>query len=522
MAANQLRAMYLRIGFTNGADGNIVDVQGIDSVRELGYLNDEDVINLCKTIRRPGGHLPNPAYVAGGNMAATIPYTGIMVSQRAETNMQLASYTVRHYHRISRAVTVNTMNPTSIRRLRELKIKEDKREGSPPSAPTIDPKNWPKTIDAIQDYFSCILGETKAPLAYIIRDDAAVKPEADDIPANYDTPENEMIARMPHQDNAGADLPTYIHDRSKVWQTMAEICRDDKCWTYVKPFQRSRDGRGAFQALHTHYLGANHVNNMASIAEAKLAQAKYFGEKRRYNFESYITSLTEQFQILNTLKRYGYAGIDEASKVRRLNAGIKTDKLNAPKAQIMSSRVLQDNFDDAVGLYQDFIAQARPTNDNNEFNVSGFEGGGGGGNNQSRGRGGGRNNGRGGGRGRGRGGGGGRGGNRNKDRKRKGGEVEDRHYSPTEYGELNVEQKTKLRELRIARDASTDPKSTATIMAKIASLEARVSKVAIIDKADAAPDENEQDAGNSNRSHNALKKPKRANKSGRDGTEVDV
>ena len=96
MAANQLRAMYLRIGFTNGADDNIVDVQGIDSVRELGYLNDEDVTNLCKTIRRPGGHLPNPAFVAGGNLPATIPYTGIMVSQRAETNMQLASYTVRH------------------------------------------------------------------------------------------------------------------------------------------------------------------------------------------------------------------------------------------------------------------------------------------------------------------------------------------------------------------------------------------------------------------------------------------
>ena len=48
--------------------------------------------------------------------------------------------------------------------------------------------------------------------------------------------------------------------------------------------------------------------------------------------------------MLNTLIRYGYAGIDESSKVRCLNAGIKTDKLNAPKAQIMSSRALQDNF----------------------------------------------------------------------------------------------------------------------------------------------------------------------------------
>ena len=129
MAANQLRAMYLRIGFTNGADNNIVNVQGIDSVRELGYLNNEDVINLCKTIRRPGGHLPNPAYVTGGAMSATIPYTVIMVSQRAETNIQLASYTMRHHNRISRATNVGNMNPTSIRHLRELKMNEDKRNG---------------------------------------------------------------------------------------------------------------------------------------------------------------------------------------------------------------------------------------------------------------------------------------------------------------------------------------------------------------------------------------------------------
>jgi hypothetical protein len=184
-----------------------------------------------------------------------------------------------------------------------------------------------------------------------------VPPEVDDPAAGYNTPENEIIARMPHQDATGENLPTYIHDRSKVWQTISKVSRNDKCWTYVKAFQRSRDGRGAFQALHNHYLGANHVYNMDSIAESKLSQAKYYGEKRRYNFELYISTLNKQFQVLNNLKPYSNAGIDKASKVRRLNASIKTDKLNAPKAQIMSSRALQDNFEDSVGLYQDFIAQ---------------------------------------------------------------------------------------------------------------------------------------------------------------------
>jgi hypothetical protein len=50
MAVNQLRNMYARIGFNNGANDNIVDHQQINSVTELGYLNDEDVVNLCKTV----------------------------------------------------------------------------------------------------------------------------------------------------------------------------------------------------------------------------------------------------------------------------------------------------------------------------------------------------------------------------------------------------------------------------------------------------------------------------------------
>lgn len=66
-------------------------------MRELGCLNDKDSINLCKTI--PGGHLPSPAFIAGEPMPAAIPHTGGMVSQRAETNVQLASHAARQQAR---------------------------------------------------------------------------------------------------------------------------------------------------------------------------------------------------------------------------------------------------------------------------------------------------------------------------------------------------------------------------------------------------------------------------------------
>jgi hypothetical protein len=232
-----------------------------------------------------------------------------------KTNLQLAAYTVRHHARISRPNNIHGMNPISIRRSRELKIKESVREAEKPALSKVDSKNWPKTTDAMQDHFSTLLGETKAPFSYVIRDKAAVPDEADHSPDNFATPEEEMIHWMPHIDTAGDKLPTYQHDsRTNVWQALSEMTRDDKCWTYMKPFQCARDGRGAFLALHVHYLGASHVNNMASEAESKLAKAMYHGEKRWYNFESYILVLNEQLQILNGLQQYGYNGIDEASK----------------------------------------------------------------------------------------------------------------------------------------------------------------------------------------------------------------
>jgi hypothetical protein len=138
-----------------------------------------------------------------------------------------------------------------------------------------------------------------------------------------------MTAQVSHLDAAPLDSPTYIPGRSEAWQTLSKICKDDKCWTHAKLVQRQRDGRGVFQALHTHCLGANHINNMASVAGAKLAQAKCCGEKRRYNVKPCVSSLTKQFQVLNTFKRYGHAGVDESSKVPRLNTGSKTDKLTS-------------------------------------------------------------------------------------------------------------------------------------------------------------------------------------------------
>jgi hypothetical protein len=68
------------------------------------------------------------------------------------------------------------------------------------------------------------------------------------------------------------------------------------------------------------------------------------------------------------LKDYGYAGIDESSKVRHLLKCIKTNELDVCKMQVMVSPNLCDDFTATVQLYANFIKQMQA--EKSQLNVS--------------------------------------------------------------------------------------------------------------------------------------------------------
>ena len=137
----------------------------------------------------------------------------------------------------------------------------------------------------------------------------------------------------------------------------------------MKPFQQARNGSGAILVLHQHYLGTNNVNNMTSESKAMLNNTKYHREKKCCNFESYVSLMKEQHQILHHLEEHGPYGMDEGSKVRILNLGIQTDKLNNVKTQILANPALQNDFNACVTLYKYFISQTK-SDGNDMLNIS--------------------------------------------------------------------------------------------------------------------------------------------------------
>ena len=381
--------------------------------------------------------------------------------------MKLAAYYVRHQKRISRPVMIPDVTGAFLRRFKDLKEAEDEHK-DPSDKPTISEKNWSKTLEEVEEYLRNHLGHTKIPLAYVVRKEQDVPPHATDPQDGYPVIQDEMIRRAPHVNAAGQKTESFNIDNRHVWTLISELTRDHKCWTYVKPHQRARDGREAFLPLRKHYLGTNNVNNMASSAETKLQNTSYTKEGKRWNFESYVSLHKEQHQILQQLEDdHQYKGIDEGSKVRFLLAGIKMDKLNTIKAQILGDPLLQTNFDRCVDLFKAFLEQV--ANDRTQtFNVSRVD---------TRGDGKGRNN-----NGKGPKGkkwvrvkskeGDGKDGKADNKRKFEDDEITDRYYSAKEYNAMTASQRAKVQKLRDERQ-----RQAAAALTKLAEMEVKISQL---------------------------------------------
>ena len=188
-----IRDALERIGFSEEASDYITGDQGLDEVEEFRILSDSEVENLCKNTRRPGGIINNPN--RGRNNPATIPNPGVPVSLKAENNLKLMCYYIRHQDRVSRTVRIQDIDSEAIRNLRHLREEEDKHE-DPGDLPTIG-RDWARNMETIKEWIRQYIGVTGVSLQYVLRTPMEVKPEAEDDSDNYDSLMEEMIVRAP-------------------------------------------------------------------------------------------------------------------------------------------------------------------------------------------------------------------------------------------------------------------------------------------------------------------------------------
>jgi hypothetical protein len=217
--SSAMLAMFERLGFTPGAAASLEgNDHGINTLEEVVFLNDNAIDSLVKQLWCPGGMIAGPTIVGGaaqGNPGPLVSNPGQSVSIRAATNLKLAVFYLRHQVRISRIVAPASVSLTVVRRLRSTKEYEENFKVTA-DQPIMNEKDWPRTMEAIREFFGSVLGETGVPLAYAVRENVEIPPGTDPS-EGYITVAEEMIARAPRGNQA------YANESMEVWSYMANI-----------------------------------------------------------------------------------------------------------------------------------------------------------------------------------------------------------------------------------------------------------------------------------------------------------
>jgi hypothetical protein len=114
--------MLERLVFSDATTGYMTRDCDIDSLEDIAYLDGEDdVENMIKHVTRPVGTF----HVGTGSAAVTSPNNGIDVYIRAEANLKLCVYYLKHMEGVQRIPVVTYIDLTLVRSFRE-ELQEDR------------------------------------------------------------------------------------------------------------------------------------------------------------------------------------------------------------------------------------------------------------------------------------------------------------------------------------------------------------------------------------------------------------
>ena len=231
--------------------------EGINSVDDLGEFLKEDLQQLADNPRRPGGRIQDPT--PGAPAGATIPTPAFVFGAKSQKRIAAACEIVRYYNATGRALSAANMRWDPIIKnfdiqWKALKLKQDEDEPDVPKiskSPPIIP--W---SESFMDHLNRIIGVRTIPLSYITRAHGAEVPAQVPLLANgqphsaeHGSVEAELIARASH------DHPLFRDDNAKLYHALEESTRGTNYAPSIKPFQRAKDGLGAWTALTGQYCG---------------------------------------------------------------------------------------------------------------------------------------------------------------------------------------------------------------------------------------------------------------------------
>ena len=297
-------------------------LDGITTIGDLIDFDEESLKQVAVNLSRPSGRIPDPTIGQdnGAAVGATIPCPPFIFGAKTQARLIVATDLLKFYRTVGRDVTAANMRWDHVMRNfgeQWKAIKESKKESSP-EVPIIS-KALPiiKWIEAFTDHCYRCIGHRFIPLAYVIREDAAVDPIVPPAAINqaYSATHGSILNDLIHR--AGHDHGLFEQDNAEVYFKLEEATRGTQYADSIKPFQRLKNGRAAFRAMVAQYAGNDKWEATIKAATTLLLTRRWKGSQN-FALEKFVALHRNAFvslqacaehvvyQLPNAHSRVGY------------------------------------------------------------------------------------------------------------------------------------------------------------------------------------------------------------------------
>ncbi len=312
------------------------------------------------------------------------------------------------------------------------------------TVPALSKLNWQQFNRSFLEVLSRQRGMNDVPLTYVVRE-RTVNP----YDGVYESTEKLLIACLLHSGQK------YNTDRESVYSLLVQYTKGSEAESIVDQHHTTRNGRAAYRGVLSHMQSTSYMDNLRTAAIAKIANAKYKGEKKEFGIVKYFTIHSNAHNDLETAGEI----MTDGMKIINFLSGLE-DPTAITYAISTKSEPGVTTFEQFYNSFSakltSHITLTRTTGSTRSINAvyEGGRGGRGGRGRGGRGRGG-RMSGRHGLRKGGRQGGRGRGGNRYQPYDSSANwQAENKNYPAEEWQALSNEQKSRVRDLRAAMNGN--------------------------------------------------------------------
>jgi hypothetical protein len=328
--------------------------EGIDDVSDLADFDKDTLKQVADNLRRPGGRVPNPD--PGAVAGAMIPTPPFVFGAKSQMRLLAACDLIRYYDTVGREITTNNIrwDPVIKNFSEQWRALTNRRQADAPEVPKISKTlSVIKWTEAFADFLYRSIGVRTIPLAYVTRREPLVPAAAPPLAANrphsaeHGSVDGELVARASH------DHPLYRDDNSQVYYYLEEATRTTSYAASIKPYQRAKNGRGAWLALKAQYAGNDKWQAEIKVKDDLLHTRVWKGQSN-FSLEKFIAQHRNAYVSMQQCAEHvAFQLPNEHTRVTYLLDGIQCND-----APLQAAMALVRNDTDPDGKMNDFEATA--------------------------------------------------------------------------------------------------------------------------------------------------------------------